>query len=72
MYVALILLYVYMHVRMYVKINKFLELFIFRYIWNKSINVDQRLLHIHLPNFIARQPRSIKQRKFWKGTIMYL
>ena len=38
-----------------------------RYIGRKSNEVDKRLLKIRLPSYIARQPRSINQQKFWKG-----
>lgn len=40
-----------------------------RYIGRKSNEVDKRLLKIRLPNYIARQPRSISQHKFWKGIV---
>lgn len=34
---------------------------------SKLEEIDQKLLQIQLPNTVNRNPRSITQRKFWKG-----
>ena len=44
-----------------------IPLYKLRYIGNKSYDFDARFLQIQLPDFICRKPRSITQRKFWKG-----
>lgn len=43
------------------------NVYICRYSGRKLNEVDQKLLQIQLPNIINRNPRSITQRKFWKG-----
>ena len=68
-FIALLILFI-MRIYILLLCNNQINLVIilvFRYIGNKSSKVDQRLLQIRLPNFVARQPRSVSQRKFWKG-----
>lgn len=38
-----------------------------RYIGKKVKQVDERAMQILLPEFINRSPRSVNERKFWKG-----
>ena len=42
---------------------------IHRYIGRKADIFDSRLLQLKLPGSVVRKPRSIRQRKFWKGII---
>jgi hypothetical protein len=42
-------------------------MFVHRYIGRKTDEVDNRMLKICLPDTFTRNPRSITQRKFWKG-----
>ena len=43
-----------------------------RYIGRKASDVDKRLLQINLPGTVSRAPRSITQRKYWKGDNTYI
>lgn len=40
---------------------------VYRYIGKKLKQVDERLMQILLPDVINRSPRSVNERKFWKG-----
>ena len=42
-----------------------------RYIGRKIGKVDERLLQIRMPSTVTRSPRSITERKFWKGWLIY-
>ena len=43
-----------------------------RYIGSQVKMFDKQLLGVKLPDIFARTPRSITERKFWKGYLVLL
>lgn len=48
-----------------------LSVILYRYIGRSVHDVNARLERIRMPSRIARSPRSVTERSYWKGRVIY-